>query len=137
MLLLRPQTTVHAMQAAVPRNGYLRAEEPEDHIVHIRTYDLLISYDKYYSVPKFWLVGYDESKQPLPTKQVHPCLLSQLCEGFDAVWVLLRCMLCTDITWNMHGTRNWTTMTLQVTVYICYWSQTAMSPDIVNLCNRF
>ena len=59
------------MQAAVPRNGYLRAEEPEDHIVRIRTYDLLISYDKYYSVPKFWLVGYDESKQPLPTKQVY------------------------------------------------------------------
>lgn len=63
------------MQAAVPRNGYLRAEEPEDHIVHIRTYDLLISYDKYYSVPKFWLVGYDESKQPLPTKQVGVLLL--------------------------------------------------------------
>ena len=60
------------MQAAVPRNGYLRAEEPEDHIERIRTYDLLISYDKYYSVPKFWLVGYDESKQPLPTKQVMP-----------------------------------------------------------------
>ena len=51
--------------------------------MHIRTYDLLISYDKYYSVPKFWLVGYDESKQPLPTKQVHsvqrPPLLSQQC----------------------------------------------------------
>ena len=58
------------MQAAVPRSGYLRAQEPEDHVVHTRTYDLLISYDKYYSVPKFWLVGYDESHQPLPTKQV-------------------------------------------------------------------
>lgn len=66
---------MRGMQAAVPRNGYLRAEEPEDHIVHIRTYDLLISYDKYYSVPKFWLVGYDESKQPLPTKQVGVLLL--------------------------------------------------------------
>lgn len=57
-------------EAAVPRSGYLRAQEPEDHVVHTRTYDLLISYDKYYSVPKFWLVGYDESHQPLPTKQV-------------------------------------------------------------------
>lgn len=57
-------------EAAVPRNGYLRAEEPEDHVVHTRTYDLLISYDKYYSVPKFWLVGYDESHQPLPTRKV-------------------------------------------------------------------
>lgn len=70
---------MHAMQAAVPRNGYLRAEEPEDHIVRIRTYDLLISYDKYYSVPKFWLVGYDESKQPLPTKQVEALLLHSCC----------------------------------------------------------
>ncbi|KAL3150053.1 hypothetical protein ABBQ38_013401 [Trebouxia sp. C0009 RCD-2024] len=66
-------------EAAVPRNGYLRAEEPEDHIVRIRTYDLLISYDKYYSVPKFWLVGYDESKQPLPTKQVEALLLHSCC----------------------------------------------------------
>lgn len=70
------------------------AEEPEDHIVHIRTYDLLISYDKYYSVPKFWLVGYDESKQPLPTKQVqcpqrHPCFSyssASVCGEFDALW---------------------------------------------------
>lgn len=58
------------MQAAVPRNGYLVAEEPEDHVVRTRTYDLYITYDKYYSVPKFWLVGYSESEQPLPAKQV-------------------------------------------------------------------
>ncbi len=58
------------MQAAVPRNGYLRAEEPEDHVVRLRTYNLHITYDKYYSVPKFWLIGRDESGQPLQTKQV-------------------------------------------------------------------
>ncbi len=58
------------MQAAVPRNGYLRAEEPEDHVIRLRTYNLHITYDKYYSVPKFWLIGRDESGQPLQTKQV-------------------------------------------------------------------
>ncbi|DBA77547.1 hypothetical protein WJX77_007000 [Trebouxia sp. C0004] len=57
-------------EAAVPRNGYLRAEEPEDHVVRLRTYNLHITYDKYYSVPKFWLIGRDESGQPLQTKQV-------------------------------------------------------------------
>lgn len=43
--------------------------EEEDHIVHTRTYDLLISYDKYYQVPRFWLVGYDENRHPLTPKQ--------------------------------------------------------------------
>ena len=64
------------MQAAVPRNGYLRAEEPEDHVVRLRTYNLHITYDKYYSVPKFWLIGRDESGQPLQTKQVWGSIIS-------------------------------------------------------------
>ena len=53
-------------QAAVPS----KAAEEEDHIVKTRTYDLLISYDKYYQVPRFWLVGYNEMRQPLTPKQV-------------------------------------------------------------------
>jgi len=53
-------------EAAVPG----KAEAEEDHIVHTRTYDLLISYDKYYQVPRFWLVGYNEQRQPLTPKQV-------------------------------------------------------------------
>ena len=35
-----------------------------------RTYDLMITYDKYYQVPRFWLVGYDESRQPLKPAEV-------------------------------------------------------------------
>lgn len=35
-----------------------------------RTYDLMISYDKYYQVPRFWLVGYDENRQLLEPKRV-------------------------------------------------------------------
>ncbi|KAL4440254.1 hypothetical protein ABPG75_003255 [Micractinium tetrahymenae] len=42
----------------------------EEHIVRTRTYDLLITYDKYYSVPRFWLIGYDENRQPLTSEQV-------------------------------------------------------------------
>ena len=40
-----------------------------DDILHTRTYDLMISYDKYYQVPRFWLRGYDEHRQPLQAKQ--------------------------------------------------------------------
>jgi hypothetical protein len=35
-----------------------------------RTYDLYITYDQYYQVPRFWLVGFDEQRQPLRPEQV-------------------------------------------------------------------
>ena len=40
-------------------------------ILRTRTYDLCITYDKYYQTPRFWLVGYDEEKRPLPPKAVY------------------------------------------------------------------
>mmetsp|Transcript_23510 Transcript_23510/g.28437 ORF Transcript_23510/g.28437 Transcript_23510/m.28437 type:complete len:298 (+) Transcript_23510:258-1151(+) len=49
--------------------SYLVAHEPEDNIVHTRTYDLSITYDKYYQTPRVWLYGYDEQRQPLPPQQ--------------------------------------------------------------------
>ncbi|PRW39093.1 Autophagy-related 3 [Chlorella sorokiniana] len=41
-----------------------------EHILRTRTYDLLITYDKHYAVPRFWLIGYDENRQPLTPAQV-------------------------------------------------------------------
>lgn len=41
-----------------------------DHIVRTRTYDVLVTYDKYHAVPKTWLIGYDEDRQPLTPHQV-------------------------------------------------------------------
>lgn len=35
-------------------------------LVQLRTYDCLITYDKYYQTPRMWLLGYDEHKAPLP-----------------------------------------------------------------------
>jgi len=32
----------------------------EDFILQTRTYDLYITYDKYYQTPRLWLFGYDE-----------------------------------------------------------------------------
>ena len=36
-----------------------------ENIVATRTYDLNITYDKYYQTPRLWLVGYDENLRPL------------------------------------------------------------------------
>lgn len=52
-------------------------EEEEDealangtHILRTRTYDVSITYDKYYETPRVWLVGYDETQRPLTEAEV-------------------------------------------------------------------
>jgi len=42
----------------------------EDAILKTRTYDLTITYDKYYQCPRMWLFGYYENGQPLPPSAV-------------------------------------------------------------------
>jgi ubiquitin-like-conjugating enzyme ATG3 len=39
-------------------------------ITRTRTYDLHVTYDQYYRVPRFWLVGFDEQGRPLTSEQV-------------------------------------------------------------------
>ncbi len=51
--------------ARIAGSSYLRAVEPEDNIVHTRTYDISITYDKYYQTPRVYLFGYDERRNPL------------------------------------------------------------------------
>lgn len=56
----------------------------EDAILQTRTYDLYITYDKYYQTPRLWLFGYDEvriSRESDFTKRL--CLLKKkgLCCG--------------------------------------------------------
>ncbi|KTF81869.1 hypothetical protein cypCar_00040638 [Cyprinus carpio] len=43
----------------------------EDAILQTRTYDLYITYDKYYQTPRLWLFGYDEDRQPLTVDQMY------------------------------------------------------------------
>ncbi|KAK7144269.1 hypothetical protein R3I94_010627 [Phoxinus phoxinus] len=43
----------------------------EDAILQTRTYDLYITYDKYYQTPRLWLFGYDEDRQPLSVDQMY------------------------------------------------------------------
>lgn len=39
-------------------------------LISVRTYDCLITYDKYYQTPRMWLVGYNESGQPLKPAEI-------------------------------------------------------------------
>ena len=38
--------------------------------VRTRSYNISITYDKYYQVPRCWLFGYDEDSKPLTHEQV-------------------------------------------------------------------
>uniref|UniRef100_A0A1I8B230 Ubiquitin-like-conjugating enzyme ATG3 n=1 Tax=Meloidogyne hapla TaxID=6305 RepID=A0A1I8B230_MELHA len=40
-------------------------DSTSNNLLRTRRYDLHITYDKYYQVPRFWLVGYDENGSPL------------------------------------------------------------------------
>lgn len=56
-------------------------DEQEDHdssnmpeagdILRTRTYDLHITYDKFYQTPRLWLYGYDENRKPLTVDQMY------------------------------------------------------------------
>lgn len=51
-----------------PRGG---SDPTDEGIVHTRTYDLHITYDKYYQTPRLWLSGYDEQRAPLSMAQMY------------------------------------------------------------------
>jgi len=57
--------------------GYLVADAPDGNVVRTRTYDLSITYDKYYQTPRLWLFGYDEGGEPLKPEQVYEDVLSE------------------------------------------------------------
>ncbi|XP_071950089.1 ubiquitin-like-conjugating enzyme ATG3 [Antedon mediterranea] len=43
----------------------------ENGILQTRTYDLNITYDRYYQTPRLWLYGYDENRKPLTVEQMY------------------------------------------------------------------
>jgi len=45
------------------------ADDDAGHILKTRTYDLSITYDKYYQTPRVWLNGYDERRRALDPKK--------------------------------------------------------------------
>ncbi|KAJ8377516.1 hypothetical protein AAFF_G00259430 [Aldrovandia affinis] len=64
-------------EATLDTSKMLEANKPkgeaggEDAILQTRTYDLYITYDKYYQTPRLWLFGYDEDRRPLSVDQMY------------------------------------------------------------------
>ncbi|CAK9007143.1 Autophagy-related protein 3, partial [Durusdinium trenchii] len=56
--------TAAAAAAAAPK------DEENGDVVKMRTYDLSITYDKYYQTPRVWLYGYNEQQEPLTGEEV-------------------------------------------------------------------
>lgn len=54
-----------------PTTSGNKAESDGDSILHTRTYDLHITYDKYYQTPRLWVVGYDENRKKLSVDQMY------------------------------------------------------------------
>lgn len=48
-----------------------KSEGDNNSIVATRTYDLNITYDKYYQTPRLWLTGYDENHHPLTIDEMY------------------------------------------------------------------
>ncbi|KAJ2599568.1 E2-like enzyme [Coemansia sp. RSA 1804] len=55
---------------AGPSDSAAAAAAAEDKILRTRTYDISITYDKYYQTPRVWLFGYSEQGSPLTTRQI-------------------------------------------------------------------
>jgi ubiquitin-like-conjugating enzyme ATG3 len=48
----------------------------EDHTVKVRTYDLSITYDKYYQTPRVWMIGRNTQDQPLTADEMMQDVIS-------------------------------------------------------------
>ncbi|KAJ2804873.1 E2-like enzyme [Coemansia furcata] len=62
-----PAAAAHVAPAATAASG---SNGDEDKILRTRTYDISITYDKYYQTPRVWLFGYDEQGKPLTARQI-------------------------------------------------------------------
>jgi len=64
------QTRVEKPSASNPESDGASGGETGE-IVQTRTYDLHITYDKYYQTPRLWLFGYDENRKTLKVDQMY------------------------------------------------------------------
>lgn len=75
----KPQQVIKDKTSLEGSSGYQAGDqmvdknscEVADNVVATRTYDLNITYDKYYQTPRLWLVGYDEKLKPLTINEMY------------------------------------------------------------------
>ncbi|KAG8900881.1 E2-like enzyme [Tulasnella sp. 403] len=56
--------------AAAPTGGGTTDETSNANLLQVRTYDVMITYDKHYQTPRIWLYGYDENRRPLTPPEI-------------------------------------------------------------------
>ncbi|KAH9942365.1 autophagocytosis associated protein [Epithele typhae] len=59
-----------ATAAPVVASAEGEIEVAKGNLLQVRTYDVMITYDKYYQTPRIWLVGYDENGTLLTPPQI-------------------------------------------------------------------
>ncbi|KAF8837689.1 putative E2-like enzyme [Paxillus ammoniavirescens] len=63
-----------APKPGVPSSGGVidasQIDVAHGNLLQVRTYDVMITYDKYYQTPRIWLIGYDENRTPLTPPQI-------------------------------------------------------------------
>ncbi|KXN93345.1 Autophagy-related protein 3 [Leucoagaricus sp. SymC.cos] len=64
----KPTTSVTTTSTGMGNASQI--EPAKDNLLQVRTYDVMISYDKYYQTPRVWLIGYDENRTPLTPQQI-------------------------------------------------------------------
>lgn len=67
-----PATAIITRKAATNLESKPSTVETDfDSVVKTRTYDLHITYDKFYQTPRLWLIGYDENRKLLTVEQMY------------------------------------------------------------------
>ncbi|KAL8274687.1 hypothetical protein Esti_001402 [Eimeria stiedai] len=56
------QRTLDDPACADASNSYFVRQAPDADVISVRTYDLSITYDKYFQTPRLWLFGYNEAR---------------------------------------------------------------------------
>ncbi|KAF8658245.1 hypothetical protein AX16_002021 [Volvariella volvacea WC 439] len=64
------EATAAPKVAAASASNTSRPEAAKANLLQVRTYDVMITYDKYYQTPRVWLIGYDENRNPLTPDQI-------------------------------------------------------------------
>lgn len=55
----------------VQDEDFIVIEQNEDNVIKTRTYDVSVTYDFYYRVPRMWLTGYNENGIPLTDDEIN------------------------------------------------------------------
>ncbi|EUT86419.1 hypothetical protein PFAG_02289 [Plasmodium falciparum Santa Lucia] len=74
-----------------------------DNLMKIRTYDVSITYDKYYQTPRIWLFGYNENGDPLKSEEIFEDILSDY--SYKTVTVKIKIILHAEAILNV--VNNW------------------------------